>query len=73
MGEFLNMDTTAVGRLMGLLADAGRELDTGWQAVLSAITDDEEFGGDEIAQAIGGAYHPAGDALRELAAVIPRR
>lgn len=72
MGDFLHMDTTAVGELMGRLADAGRDLDAGWQLVLGAIAGGEEFGGDAIAQAIRGAYHPAGDALRELAARMPQ-
>jgi hypothetical protein len=72
MGDFLHMDTTAVGELMGRLGDAGRDLDAGWQSVLGAITGGEEFGGDAIAQAIRGAYHPAGDALRELAGRLPR-
>ena len=72
MGDFLHMDTAAVSALMGRLADAGRELDAGWQSVLGAITAGEEFGGDAIGQAIGRAYHPAGDALRDLAARLPR-
>lgn len=72
MGNFLHMDTAAVGVLAGRLADAGRDLDAGWQSVLSAITGGEDFGGDAIAEAIRGAYRPAGDALRELAGRLPQ-
>lgn len=72
MGTFLHMDTAAVGELMSRLADAGRDLNDGWQSVLGAITSHEEFGGDAIADAIRGAYHPAGDSLRSLAAQLPQ-
>lgn len=72
MGDFLYMDTTAVGGLMGRLAEAGRGLESGWQALQEAITGGEEFGDDVIAQAIRDAYRPAGDALRELAVRLPR-
>jgi dihydroxyacetone kinase len=72
MGDFWHMDTAAVSELMGRLADAGRDLESGWQSRLGAITGGEEFGGDAIADAIRGAYRPAGDALRELAARLPQ-
>lgn len=72
MGDFLQMDTDAVGELMGRLADAGRELETGWQSVLGAIAGGEQFGGDAIADAIRGAYHPARDALHETAGKLPQ-
>jgi hypothetical protein len=69
---FVHMDTDAVHQLMATLADAGRDLESGWQSILGAITGGEAaFGGDAIGQAIAGAYHPASNALRDAAERLP--
>jgi hypothetical protein len=70
--DFVQMDTDAVSTLMGLLAEAARELDAGWQGVLSAIAGGEgAIGGDRIGQAIRGAYDAPGAALRDAAGRMP--